>query len=221
MATPPVRARPLSIAQTASLLRACDRVVSLLALDEMWTEYLTAAQESRIDTIDFTGLIQLSELMIDGLHEIQQIGPSVVDLLASQYDETVSEGLQRLREQYGPAELFNWLNGDALLGGPSRKIFTSAWIDILQEISEEESILQIKRAALLSHDLCDPDLRFRFRCLLVLAGMGAGAVISGAGVVATLGLGATVGLGALAVAGSAALVWNDSGCGNEVGPSHD
>lgn len=83
MATPPVRARPLSIAQTASLLRACDRVVSLLALDEMWTEYLTAAHESRIDTIDFTGLVQLSELMIDGLHGIEQTGPNVIDLLLS------------------------------------------------------------------------------------------------------------------------------------------
>jgi hypothetical protein len=186
----------------------------------MWTEYLTAAQESRVEVIDFAGLIQLSELMSQGLHDIRQIGPSVTDLLASQYEETVSEGLQRLREQHGPAELFDWLNGDARVGRPLREVFVSAWIDILQGISEEEEILQTKRDTLLGSDLCDPDLRFRFRCLLVLAGMGAGAVISGAGVVATLGLGATVGLGALAVAGSAALVWKDSGCGKEVGPGH-
>jgi hypothetical protein len=220
MATPPVRARPLSIAESTFLLKVCYHVADLLALDEIWTEYLTAAQESRVNDVDFAGLIELSALMLDDLVELEQIGPGVRNLLGSQYDETVYQGLLRLREQYGPAEIFDWLLGDAFAGSSPRDGFLSAWNDVLDEISDEKTILSAKRETLSSGDLCDPDLRFRFRCLLVVAGMGAGAVISGAGVVATLGLAATVGLGALAVAGSAALVWKDSGCGKELGPGH-
>lgn len=218
MATP-VAARPLSIAESASLLGTCGRVVSLLALDEMWSDYLTAAQESRIDEIDFAGLVELSGLMHDGLGELAEIGPSASNLVNSQYDETLFAGLQRLKEQYGPAELFDWVLGDEVAGGSLRELFVSAWTEVLENIPDECEILEAKRDTLSNGDLCDPDFRFRFKCLLVVAGLGAGAVLAGAGTVATLGLGASVGLGALVVVGGTALAWKDSGCGKEVNPA--
>jgi len=41
-------------------------------LDEVWTEYLTAAQESRVNDVDFAGLTELSALMLDDLVELER-----------------------------------------------------------------------------------------------------------------------------------------------------
>ena len=219
MATPPVKARPLTIAESALLLGTCERVVSLLALDEMWTEYLTAARESRIAEIDFKGLSELAQQMIRGLQEIAQIGPRAAELVSSQYDETLFEGLERVREQYGPAELFDWLL-DGSAGASLRDVFVSAWTWVLNNTNEESNILQEKQGILSIGNLCDPDFRFRFRCMLVVAGIAATATLGAVGVVATVGVGAAVGLGAIATAGGTALAWKDSGCAKEVRPAH-
>jgi hypothetical protein len=63
-------AKPLTLTESAYLLQACERVVGLLALDEMWSVYLTAAQESQVMKVDFPGLLELSRRMLDGLGEL-------------------------------------------------------------------------------------------------------------------------------------------------------
>lgn len=214
-------ARPLTIEESADLLQTSERVVSLLALDELWSVSLTAAQGSRAVEVDFSGLLRLSERMLDGLSEIAEALPRAADLVSSQSERTLGVGLQRLSDQYGPTELFDWL-----LGGEStktssslREVFLSAWNWIGDNIAEEQDILRSKQGTLETGNLPDPDLRLRFKCILVVAGLGAATVLAAAGVVATLGIGVTVGLGALAVAGGTALAWDDSGCG-KVRPAH-
>jgi hypothetical protein len=98
-------------------------------------------------------------------------------------------------------------------------VFLSAWNWIRDNIAEEQDILRSKRGTLETGNLPNPDLRLRFKCILVVAGLGAATVLAAAGVVATLGIGVTVGLGVLAVAGGTALAWDDSGCG-KVRPAH-
>jgi len=127
--------------------------------------------------------------------------------------------LDRLRDQYGPAELFDWLLGDESARTSLREVFLSAWNWIGDNVADERDILQGKREILSTGNLCDPDLRLRFKCILVVAGIGAATVLAAAGVVATLGIGATVGLGVVATAGATALAWKDSGCGGEVRPA--
>lgn len=210
--------RPLTIAESAYLLQICERVVSLLALDEMWGVYLTAAQESRVAKADFSGLLELSERMLDGLGELVGTGPRAADFVSSQSDEALIEGLHRLRDQYGPAELFDWLLGDEFSGTSLREVFLSAWNWIRDNLDEERNILRGKQEILSKGNLCDPDFRLRFKCILVIAGLGAATALAAAGVVATLGIGATVGLGVVATAGGTALAWKDSGCGGEVRP---
>ncbi len=212
-------ARPLTIAESAYLFQTCERVVSLLALDEMWSVYLTAAQESRVAEVDFSGLLGLSDRMLDGLGELVETGRRVADLVSSQSDEALIAGLQKLREQYGPAELFDWLLGDEFERTSLREVFLSAWNWILGNVHDEREILLIKREALSAGSPPDPDFRLRFKCILVVAGIGAGTALAAAGVVATLGVGAVVGLGVLAVAGGTAYAWKDSGCGGEVRPA--
>jgi hypothetical protein len=216
----PAGARPLTIVESTVLLQACERVVSLLALDETWSVYLTAAQQSRVAEVDFVGLEELAGVMLNGLDELAQTGPRAADLVGSQSGEALVEGLQRLREHYGPAELFDWLFDQMAAGNSLREIFLSAWDWILGNLDEERGILLTKREALTAGSLTDPDFRFRFKCFLVVAGIGAGTALAAAGTVATLGVGAVVGLGVLAAAGGTALAWKDTGCGGEVRPEH-
>jgi hypothetical protein len=212
-------ARPMTIAESAYLLQTCERVVSLLALDEMWSVYLTAAQESRVAEVDFSGLLGLSERMLDGLGELVETGPGAAYFVNSQSDEALIAGLQRLRDQYGPAELFDWLLGDEFARTSLREVFLSAWNWIRDNVDDERDNLQGKRDILSTGNLCDPDFRLRFRCILVVAGIGATTALAAAGVVATLGVAAVVGLGVVAAAGGTALAWEGSGCGGEVRPA--
>jgi hypothetical protein len=215
----PAGARPLTVAESAYLLQTCERVVSLLALDEMWSVYLTAAQESRVAEVDFSGLLGLSERMLNGLGELVETGPRAADLVSSQSDEALIVGLQRLRDQYGPAELFDWLLGDEFAGTSLREVFLSAWNWLLGNVDDEREILLNKREALSAGSPPDPDFRFRFKCFLVVAGIGAGAALAAAGAVATFGIGGAVGLGVLTAAGGTAGAWKASGCGGEVRPA--
>jgi hypothetical protein len=211
-------ARPLTIAESTHLLDACESATNLLALDEMWTVYLTAARESRLAEVDFSGLLGLSERMLDGLGELVETGPRVADFVRSQSDEALIEGLQKLSDQYGRAELFDWLLGDEFEGISLQQFFLSAWDWIRNNVNDERYILRGKREILSTGILCDPDFRLNFKCILIVAGIEAGAALTAAGVVATLGIGATVGLGVVAAAGGTALAWKDSGCGGEVRP---
>jgi hypothetical protein len=215
----PASARPLTIVESTVLLDACRLVVSLLALDETWSVYLTAAQQSQVAEFDFFGLLELSGVMLHGLDELSQTGPRAADLVGSQSDEALIAGLQRLRDQYGPAELFDWLIDQVAEGTSLREIFLSAWNWILSNVHEEREILLAKREVLAADSLPDPDFRFRFKCFLVVAGIGAGIALAAAGTVATLGVGASVGLGVLAAAGGTAMAWKDTGCGGEVRPA--
>jgi hypothetical protein len=213
--------RPLTIEESIDLLQISERVVSLLSLDELWSVSLTAAQGSRSVEGDFSGLLKLSDAMLLDLRGIAVAQPLAAELVSSQPDWALRAGLQRLRDQYGPAGLFDWLLGDE--PGPAstrlQDVFLSAWNWIRDNIAEEQGILQGKRGTLETGNLPDPDLRLRFKCILVVAGLGAATVLAAAGVVATLGIGVTVGLGVLAVAGGTALAWDDSGCG-KVRPAH-
>jgi hypothetical protein len=215
----PAGAKPLTITESAYLLQASERVVSLLALDEMWSVYLTAAQESQVAEVDFSGLLGLSERMLDGLDELVETGPGAAYFVNSQSDEALVAGLQKLKDQYGPAELFDWLLGDEFAGTSLREVFLSAWNWIRDNADDESGILRSKREILSTGNLCDPDFRLRFKCILVVAGLGAATALAAAGVVATLGVGAVVGLGVVATAGGTALAWKDSGCGGEVRPA--
>jgi hypothetical protein len=215
----PASARPLTIGESTYLLQVSERVVSLLALDEMWSVYLTAAQQSRVAEVNFAGLSELSGLMLRGLNELAETGPRAADLVNSQSDEALIAGLQRLRDQYGPAELFDWLLDQVVAGTSLREVFLSAWNWILSNVDEEREILQTKRETLVADSLPDPDFRFRFKCFLVVAGIAAGTALAAAGTVATLGVAPVVGLGVLAVAGGTALAWKDTGCGGEVRPA--
>jgi hypothetical protein len=212
-------ARPLTIEESTYLLQASERVVSLLALDELWSVSLTAAQGSRDAEVDFSGLIGLSERMLDGLSDLAETLPRATDLMSSQPDEALMTGLQRISDQYGPTELFDWLLGHEAARTSLREVFLPAWTWIGDNVAEELEILRGKREILETGNLCDPDFRLRFKCILVVAGLGAATVLAAAGVVATLGIGVTVGLGVLAVAGGTALAWDDSGCG-KVRPAH-
>jgi hypothetical protein len=216
----PASARPLTIAESGDLLQACEYVVVLLALDEMWSVYLTAAQESRVAEVDFSGLLGLSERMLDGLGELVETGHRAAELVGSQSNDALIAGLQRLRDQYGPAELFDWLFQEVAEGTPLREVFLSAWNWTLGNVDDEREILLNKREALSKGSLPDPDLRFRFRCFVVIAGIGAGTALAAAGVVATLGVGAVVGLGVVAAAGGIAGAWKGN-CGGEVRPAVD
>jgi hypothetical protein len=213
--------RPLTIEESVDLLQISERVVSLLSLDELWSVSLTAAQGSRGVESDFSALLELSETMLQGLRGIAAAQPLAAELVSSQSDRALRAGLQRLRDQYGPTRLFDWLLGDE--PGPAstrlQDVFLSAWNWIRDNIAEEQDILRSKRETLETGNLPDPDLRLRFKCILVVAGLGAATVLAAAGVVATLGIGVTVGLGVLAVAGGTALAWDDSGCG-KVRPAH-
>lgn len=212
--------RPLTIEESAYLLQTGEHVVSLLALDELWSVSLTAAQGSRAVEVDFSGLLGLSDRMLYGLSELAETLPRAADLMSSQSGRDLRVGLQRLRNQYGPTGLFDWLLGDGESKGTSlQEVFLSAWNWIGDNIAEEQGILRDKRETLEAGNLCDPDFRLRFKCILVVAGLGAATVLAAPGVVATLGIGLTVGLGALAVAGGIALAWDDSGCG-KVRPAH-
>jgi hypothetical protein len=213
--------RPLTIEESADLLQTSERVVSLLALDELWSVSLTAAQGSRAVEVDLSGLLRLSERMLDGLSEIAEALPRAAELVSSQPERTFRVGLRRLSDQYGSTELFDWLLADeSAKNSPSlREVFVSAWNWIGDNIVEEQNILRSKQATLAAGNLPDPDLRLRFKCILVVAGLGAGTVLAAAGVVATLGIGVTVGLGVLAVAGGTALAWDNTGCG-KVRPAH-
>jgi hypothetical protein len=216
----PASTRQLTIAESTYLLQACERVVDLLALDEMWSVYLTAAQESRVAEVDFSGLLGLSERMLHGLGELVETGPRVVELVSSQSNEALVAGLQRLRDQCGPAELFDWLLEEVAEGTPLLQVFLSAWNWILGNVDDEREILLNKRKALSAGSLPNPDFRFRFKCFLVVAGIGAGTAIAAAGVVSTLGVGAVVGLGVVTAAGGIAAAWTDN-CGGEVRPAVD
>lgn len=213
--------RPLTIEESVDLLQISERVVSLLSLDELWSVSLTAAQGSRGVEGDFPALLELSETMLQGLRGIAAAQPLAAELVSSQSDRALRAGLQRLRDQYGSTGLFDWLLGDE--PGPAstrlQDVFLSAWNWIRDNIDEEQDILRSKRETLETGNLPDPDLRLRFKCILVVAGLGAATVLAAAGVVATLGIGVTVGLGVLAVAGGTALAWDDSGCG-KVRPAH-
>jgi hypothetical protein len=180
---------------------------------------LDSPQQSRAAEGDFTGLLELSDRMYTGLGELTDIGPRAADLVSSQSDEALIAGLQRLRDQYGPAELFDWLLEQVAGGTSLREVFLSAWNWILGNVDDEREILLTKRQTLMADSLPDPDFRFRFKCFLVVAGIGAGTALAAAGTVATLGVGAVVGLGVLAVAGGTALAWKDTGCGGEVRPA--
>jgi len=212
-------ARPLTIEESAFLLQASERVVSLLALDELWSVSLTAAQGSREADVDFPGLLGLSERMSDGLRELEETLPRAAELVNSQSDEALVAGLQRLHDEYGPTELFDWLLGDKPAGTSLLDVFQSAYSWIQNNIAHERSILWDKQALLRGGTPCDPDFRLRFKCVLVVAGLGAVAALAAAGAVATLGVGLTVGIGVLAAAGGTALAWDDSGCG-KVRPAH-
>jgi hypothetical protein len=215
----PAGGRPLTIGESTYLLEAGERVVSLLALDEMWSVYLTAAQQSPVAEVDFDGLSELSGFMLYGLGQLEEAGPRAAELVTSQSGEALVAGLERLREQYGPAELLDWLEDEVVAGTSLREIFLSAWNWILNNVVEERKILEAKREALAAGNLPDPDFRFRFKCFLVVAGIGAGTALAAAGTVATLGVLPVVGLGVLAVAGGTALAWKDTGCGGEVRPA--
>lgn len=212
----PASARPLTIGESTYLLQTCNTVVSLLTLDEMWSVYLTAARGDQVAEADFSGLLELSDRMHNGLGELVGIGHHAADLVSSQSDEALTAGLQRLRDQYGPAELFDWLLDQVAAGTSLREVFLSAWNWILSNVDDERENLLTKRQTLAAYSLPDPDFRFRFKCFLVVAGIGAGTALAAAGTVATLGVGAVVGLGVLAVAGGTALAWKDTGCGGEV-----
>jgi hypothetical protein len=213
--------RPLTIEESVNLLQISERVVSLLSLDELWSVSLTAAQGSRGVEGDFSGLLELSGTMLLDLSGIAAAQPIAAELVSSQPDWALRAGLQRLRDHYGPTGLFDWLLGDE--PGPAstslQDVFLSAWNWIRDNIAEEQDILRSKRGTLETGNLPNPDLRLRFKCILVVAGLGAATVLAAAGVVATLGIGVTVGLGVLAVAGGTALAWDDSGCG-KVRPAH-
>ncbi len=219
--TEALSARPLTIGESTDLLQACERVVSLLALDETWSVYLTAAQQSRVAEVDFSGLLVLSDRMYTGLGELANIGPRAAELVSSQSDEALIAGLQRLREQYGPAELFDWLFDQVAAGTSLREVFLSAWNWILSNVDDEREILLTKRQTLAADSLPDPDFRFRLKCFLVVAGIAAGTALAAAGTVATLGVAPVVGLGVLALAGGTAYAWKDTGCGGEVRPATD
>jgi hypothetical protein len=171
-------ARPLTIAESADLLQTCDRVVSLLTLDEMWSVYLTAAQGSRVAEVDFSGLLELSKRMLDGLSELVETGPRAAELVGSQSDEALIAGLQRLRVQYGPAELFDSLLDNESARTSLREVLLSAWHWILDNVDDERDILRRKRELLSTGNPCDPDFRLRFKCILVVAGLGAGAALA-------------------------------------------
>jgi hypothetical protein len=168
----PASARPLTIGESTYLLEASERVVRLLALDEMWSVYLTAAQQSWIAEVDFAGLSELSGRMLDGPYGLAETGPRAAELVSSQSDQALIAGLQRLRDQYGSAELFDWLLDQAVAGNSLREVFLSAWNWILSNLDDERGILQNKRVILDAASLPDPDFRFRFKCFLVVAGIG-------------------------------------------------
>lgn len=73
-------ARPLTVTESAFLQSTCSHVTNLLALDETWSVYLTGAREKRIAEVDFAGLVELSQLMLDGLAGLKERAPSVAGL---------------------------------------------------------------------------------------------------------------------------------------------
>jgi hypothetical protein len=207
--------RSLTLDETARLTTAASALGNLLALDEVWTVYLEAAREGAVDEIDFASLIDLAGTIEAILGFVGSIVEPSIETLAGQDDDAFRIGIERLTEQMGSTELGEWILGDGL-GSPLRDSFISAWRWIGDNLDDEVAVLRDKRELLSGGELCDPDLRFRFRCLVVIAGFGATAVLGGAGVVATLGLATTIGLGAVSVAGATALSWYQAGCGEDV-----
>ncbi len=190
-------------------------ILSLLEFDDLWTNYLDAANDGRIADPDFDTLDRLALRMDNGIQEVAEAVKALQGRFSVVHDDALSAGLNVLLEAEAMDPEFN----DWLRSQPEglEELFRTAAVRVGAEAGEEVRTLYGKRGRLKARELPDSDLRPMFRCALTIVGIGATATLAAAGAVATFGAGAAgiaaaAGLGASAGGWELSKAWSKSGC---------
>jgi hypothetical protein len=197
-------------------LTALRDVEWLLALDDLWTSYISVGRQAPTGArADFPALVRLAGDMDRALEEAPRAAGLVASSLDAMDDDAVGSALDSLREAVPEtATVLDWLSDSVEVTPRMTLIAACTWVT--EETETERAILHEKTAILERGELPDPDMRPIFRCIGSLVGMGAGIAIAAAGTVSVLGAPAVIALGSAGYVYGIAETWKKTRCGEVV-----